>query len=61
MPGTTADTSATFFFITDQRSIDRTLAALPGSASVSATDESRKLVYRQSGDPGAKSSKRARG
>ena len=60
MPGTTSDTSATYFFITDQRSLDRTQAVMAASSSASATDEARKLVYRQAKDSGASTSKRAR-
>lgn len=59
MPGT-SDTSATFFFITDQRSIDRTLAGPATIGSSSATDEARKVVYRLAGDSSAAKSKRAR-
>ncbi|MHB8878553.1 MAG: hypothetical protein ACYC8T_33055 [Myxococcaceae bacterium] len=45
MPGT-QETSATFFFITDQRSVDRTQAAPAARSSLSTTGDSKKIVYR---------------
>lgn len=38
-------TSATYFFITDQRCIDRTWAALPEVAASSATEPMKRLSW----------------
>ncbi len=38
-------TSTTYFFVTDQRCVDRTLAALPDTTASSATSAVKKLSW----------------
>ena len=55
MLGASTDTaSATFFFITDQRSVDRTPAAPAPRASLSTTGETHRIVYGHAADASTK-------